>query len=421
VGYVGENCDECNDMGGYQPGVGNDQCVPKPEPSPSPTVWPNEFSKANSDWWLVKHHFEIQQLRPKVLVINFANPTRGTTMAEDLVQRIVNGFRDGSRPRGNISAPPRWQFEIAKFVNLRDGEGGRPLPPPDYPFENSQLFPRTPAGFDYKQLFINQTITNLYGYDGRNLCALVNDGVINELWVVGSGDVLTDAGLFEILENKQRYDANNRPILGSFDRCAANGCFADDVPWCGRSFKVSFVNYNRGPGCFIHSYGHGMETAGQSIPLWRKWWLAFVGFDWDVRYSLPFYTAYGISCIGPDLPCKESRNETTVRFFHNGALITRYNFDAVCGNVHFPPNGGQHYDYFNTTTVLSSCLMFGFGGELRRLNSHQWMAYGFPPFEYTDCGGEFLVWWLQRMPWYGSGQRFSDGTLMAPVGPFLYY
>src|SRR6185436_18844263 len=110
----------------------------------------------------------------------------------------------------------------------------RPPAPPGYPYENSTLYPRkdTPNGlvFDYAAFFA-PAFAALYKYPDPkspgqflDLCALIDRGVIHEVWIVGSGDV-PDTPAAEVLENKQRYTPSGTKISGAFERCAGNGCF----------------------------------------------------------------------------------------------------------------------------------------------------------------------------------------------------
>ncbi len=157
------------------------------------------------------------------------------------------------------------------------------------------------------------------------------------------------------------------------------------------------------------------------IPTWNAWWTPFNGFDWVTRYSLPFSNSYAIRCTGPNGICRDFPDATTARFFHRNKTITKYNFDSVCGNVHFPPNAVRGYDTNSGATVSSSCANFGFSFAKTNLNQNNWKMYGLAPYGYTDCGGEFLTWWFQRMPWQGSGHRYESGALMPAVGPYLFY
>src|SRR4029077_11737384 len=140
-------------------------------------------------------------------------------------------------------------------------------------------------------------------------------------------------------------------VAGTFNRCAGNGCFSATVPVCGRSIRIGFVNYNRGPGCFMHPMGHGMEAAmGQDIfPPMKKWFLPFAAFNLDTKYGLPFTSTYGPNC--PSNVCIAYPTPTHGQFQYNGAQYDVDPFDPVCGNVHLPPNALSNYDYWGTAQV----------------------------------------------------------------------
>jgi hypothetical protein len=404
------------------------------------TVWPNNFSKAASDPWLAVHHDEVQTVKPNVLAlgfVNLSNPTQDTA----LINTIMAGFREGSRMQGfkNPSQGSQVQYQLAKYVDLRDGVGGRPQPPAGFPYQNSTLYPASAADraagatVDYAQFF-NQTFANLYAFPDPNnpshnltLCELADRGIVHEVWVVGSGDV-PDAGMAEVLESKQKYNQFGSKLTGAFNRCAGNGCFNADVPVCGRSIRIGFVNYNRGPGCFMHSLGHGMESAmGQDIftPM-QKWFVPYAAFNLDTKYGLPFTSTYGPNC--PSNVCIAYPTPTHGQFQYNGAQYDVDPFDPVCGNVHLPPNALSNYDYWGTAQVRSSCTGFGRHGGSGGADANEliggsitlpWRAAAYASF--TDCGGEYLAWWYQNMPMFGSGQTFTDGSRMKSVWPYLYY
>jgi len=403
----------------------------------SALTWPNEASSRNSDSWLSLHHADIDRVNPKLLVVNFANPTLGTQKAQDLVHTIIAGLAEGSRYHGynfGTKVGPQLEYQIAKFVNLRDGDPGFVPPPPGYPFQNSRQYPRKPPGsqgawgLDYAALF-NSTYAAWFGFRDRcgkvlGLCELVNRGMINELWLVGSADV-PDVNGAEVLELKQMYDSAGHKIPGAFNPCAGNGCFDSGIPNCGRSFRIGWVNYNRGPGCYMHSYGHGIENAGgrsSIVPQWSKWVVPFGKFNLDQPpLNLPFQSLYGVGCdaTAPNT-CVEHPTPTSAIFHNSGNLISKDDVDFVCGNVHFPPNGRSHYDYENVEqSVLSSCTSFGQKIVARStVNATLWQKYD---AQYGDCGGGFLTWWYQNMPWHGSHTRNADGSAMLSPGPFLFY
>ena len=398
-------------------------------------VWPNHASSRNSDPWLSKHHEQIDLVKPNLLVLNFANPTLGSQRAENLVNTIIAGFAEGSRYHGyepGSKAKPQLMYQIVKFVNLRDGDPGFPLASSDYPFQNSHQYPRKAPDapgvwrFDYAALY-NSTYAAWAGFNDEStgqplgLCELVNRGIINELWIVGSGDV-EDVNGAEVLELKQNYDDSGNKIPNSFNRCAGNGCFDEDVPNCGRSLRIGWVNYNRGPGCYMHSHGHGIEwAAGRNgnIPQWSKWFVPFARFDLDLPpLNLPFQNLYGVGCDAT--ACVEHPTPTSAIFHNGGQLIQKDDIDFVCGNVHFPPNGRSHYDYANfDQSVLSSCTSYGKKRvEKVSLDATAWNFYD---SIYGDCGGGFLTWWYQNMPWQGSKSANPDGSTMLSPGPFLFY
>ncbi|NJK33258.1 MAG: hypothetical protein HC927_13150 [Deltaproteobacteria bacterium] len=160
-------------------------------------VWPNPEAPANSDPWLVEHHDEITELHPRVLALNFVNAKSMADM-QGLLEQIVAGFAEGSRYHGyaDPSAPAVLHFELAYLVDLRDAS-----PPPNWPYNNSTLYPREDPqegywSFDYEQLFTEQFAAR-YGIVDPNdpdagplpLCELVERGLVHEVWVYGDADV----------------------------------------------------------------------------------------------------------------------------------------------------------------------------------------------------------------------------------------
>jgi hypothetical protein len=432
LGFAGSGCAACADGFVLQ----NGGCVLANDGASS--LWPNAFSVANSDPWLAVHHDQVSLVKPNLLALLYANP--GTAADETaLVQQVANGFAEGSKTQGfrNAGAAAQLQYQI-KVVDLRDGVNGRPPPPVGFPFQNSTLFPRKtePDGsmrFDYAGLFRASYAPNLGFPDPAHpgqfldLCTLVNQGAVNELWVVGSGDV-PDAAALEVGGTMQNYTASGNKIPGSFSRCA-NGCVDDDVPFCGRTIRIGFVNYNRGPGCFLHSKGHDVESGFEiSVPSLGEWFRPFARFDLDTRYGLPFSNFYGLGCASP--PCISYPSPTHGHFLFQGATAFDVDpFDPVCGSVHFPPNGVQDYDYFDAAVqVQSSCSGFGrhagpAGADVSALIGGSaalpWNTTAFAQF--GDCGGEFLVWWYQNMPGQASGQTFADGRKMKSIWPYMFY
>ena len=93
LGYAGPGCTSC--AAGFI--LQNGACMLANDGNSN--VWPNQFSKANSDPWLAVHHDQIQLVKPNVLVLLYANP--GTLASETaLVQQIAKGFAEGIEDAG---------------------------------------------------------------------------------------------------------------------------------------------------------------------------------------------------------------------------------------------------------------------------------------------------------------------------------
>ncbi len=428
LGFAGQDCSDCAE------GFSGPACSLTLDGSAD--VWPNDFSNRNSDPWIVVHHEDIRRVEPKVLVLVFANLATPAWQTS-LLDQVKAAFVEASRTQGfaDDDAPAQIAYDL-RVVDLRDGVGGRPPVGPEYPYDNSTLWPytgsvRTSGVFDYAALF-ESPFTELYGVEDPDhpgsyldLCALVERGDVHEVWVMASGDK-PDAGAYEVIEIKPKYTATGNRIVGAVERCAGNGCAPADMPFCGRSVRIGFLNYTRGPGCYMESLSHGLEWAMNHVvaPYMSEWFWNFAGFDYDDRYGLPFASWYYMGCP-QGWTCLSYPSKTSVAVNTGTFNDTVSPFDAICGNVHFPPNGRSDYDIDNTQVVTSSCVGFGrhagLGGadvtsDVSRAN---WMPlYGSLA---GDCDGPFLVWWWQNMPGYQSGQTFSDGRIMRSVWPFLYY
>jgi hypothetical protein len=418
--------------------------------SPStPTEWPNAVSRASSDPWLSIHHASIQKLKPRVLVLNFDN-TRDNATIGPIVAAEVAGLKEGSRPRGYLdaAAEPMLEYQIDKIVDLRDHP-----PPAGWTKKTSSIYPRraNPAGFswgvDYAQLF-NSSFAARYAYPAPGspgqfltLCQLSDMGLVHDVWMVVDPDD-GDANAAEILEWAPIYD-QNRTKTANWNACAGNGCFDNDVPHCAGSLRIGFINSSRGPGCFIHGEGHGMEHKlgeGVSIPSVAPYFKEFADFDLDTRHGLPFPNWYSLPYDNPDPPEPDSpcdyikwTSPSSIQWTNvpKPAVCTTEvsrtplgSYVPVCGSVHFPPNARRHYDEFNTFVILSTCQGWrrhegNAGADLPRNFSNATFA------QYNqltqDCEGGFQVWWRQNMPGYASGILDNSNQPMLSWWPYLFY
>jgi hypothetical protein len=418
-----------DDGGGGSPDAGVDATVE--------WEWPNAESSASSDPWIPEHHAQIRTLRPRVLALNFVNAKTNEEMTAD-VERIMGVIAEASRWHGydDDTAPAMVQLELARAVDLRDVP-----PPPGWPWNNSTLYPRDEPregqwGFDYAALFTPQ-FAAYYGYtdptDGHalDLCELVNNGTVHEVWIYVDGDIAGEAGLAEIIEMKPRYDADRRRIPGEMDYCAGNGCWDEDdirlLPaHCTRTLRIASINHTRGPGCFMENISHGFEWTGNGgvIPYLNEYFPAFGDFNLDERYGVPFESWYACPYGGPT--CITYTAPQSLTYDVGFATGTIDNYLPACGQAHVPPNGRGQYDYGGESpaVALSTCKHFrqldGPGGvdDAELFQSSDFTIYNdLAP----DCGGGWHVWWMQNFPGYHNRALAYDGSQMLPWWPFVYY
>lgn len=396
---------------------------------PDWVVWPNAESFANSDPWLPEHHAEIDQLRPRVLALNFVNARTMAEMEAQLEEMIEvvteSSCHHGCGDPEHMGSPPALVYELAYQVDLRDAD-----PPDDWPYNNSTLYPREDPvqgvwGFDYGRLF-SEEFADLYAVEDPDepshvldLCELFDRGLVHEVWVYGDADV-PDVSAAEILELKPYYDEDRVRIPGPLNRCAGNGCFdAEDAIPCDRTVRIAWFNNTRGPGCFLESLSHGFESTGAwnaaQIPYLSRYFVPFASYDLDTRYGLPFDSWY--ACDAPGCLSYPDATSVTWQIGDEGGSIDPY--DPVCGNVHFMPNGTGHYDLVSPFDVETSCRHFRDGsGETELFTIERFAEFAeLAP----DCMGPFLVWWRQSFPGPEGEALDDDDQPMLSFWPFIYY
>ncbi len=414
-------------------------CAPQPDACPTGTTcdddgrcsgltWPNADSWANSDPWIVEHHQQITQMRPRVLAINYVNARSMEQMDAQLTE-MREILAESSRWHGHSDpdAPPFLDYDLAYQVDLRDAQA-----PPGWPYNNSTAYPREEPqqgswGFDYERLF-DADYADLLGIedptqpgDNLRLCDAIELGLVHEVWIYGDADV-PDVSAAEMLELKPHYDEDGNRLPGAMNRCAGNGCFDDeDVIPCGRSVRVAWFNNTRGPGCFLESVSHAFEgmgrKGGQVLPYLSRYFPELAGMQLDDEHGLPFENwyacPYGEDCLSYPEP------DTVSYAVSETQTGTLRGYDPVCGNVHWAPNARRHYDLSGTDAVRSSCVHWRDGSGQTEIydGSQHAPLTGYAP----DCMGPFLVWWRQNLPGRDNTALDDDGAAMLNFWPFLFY
>jgi hypothetical protein len=385
-------------------------------------IWPNDTSKANSDPWLVDNDDQIQQLRPRVLVIDLEN----TSNAQTLIDKHIAALAEASSPHKfkNPAAQPTVVYELVKVVQAPKGGGSI-----SYTSWNEQSFadqniqlkdPADPAG------------PNL------TLCQLFERGVINEVWCMASSNPKCG----ETQEAKQRYDMNGNKMEGQFVS-ASNG---DNITNLGCNVTVRITDFNsgRGTGCHQHAMGHAWERymdAG-AIPMLGKQAYRFLNWDMDTRLGAPFRNFYQ-ACNSNSMQLTDCIVwNSQINAVSGPSAIENFNIPDMsggCGNAHFYANttGTYSYDANNPDPeVLTSCENYGLknGPDGKDLTTtytnamtnelygqHSQNCPADKPACDDDCGGHGTTYLYQNFPGPNTAATNDDGTPMQNWWVYLFY
>jgi hypothetical protein len=380
-----------------------------------PLVWPNETSFTNSDDWLVEHHDEITELRPRVLLVNFVEG-RDEQEVRAAAEDNAAALAEGSRYHGysNASAPAFLNYQVVHYVDLP----GQPT--------------RSGNGFGYAEFMTSQTFADKVGMTApggtRNLtvCELFEQGLINEAWVAERSD--DPAKLYEILARGQEYNADFSKKAGEFDNCSGNGCVNGFE--CGVSVRLGEINLDRGPGCATHAYGHGIESQVKrnQIPYFTRNATRFFNFGLDDSYGTPFGDFY--MCPYDTTQCVQY--PTPTRATNGSASNQSFNIEGYgigCGNVHFAPHSRGHYDFENSSagvTAAATCEGYGLGAGpngadvTTDIDYDVYRSYN-QDSALNDCGGGWQTYMRQSFPGYQNQAKDMDGQPMKNWWPFLFY
>jgi hypothetical protein len=405
-------------------------------PPSGPFVWPNAASFRTSDPWLVQHHDEINEIHPRLLVINFANgvPLSAVQARYDLQKAAM---QEATRFHGysDPSAKPFMIYELAKLVDLTDN----PIPA-GWTAPNSTKMPRANGGIDFSALF-SQKYADMYAIpDPQNpshnmtICELLAKGNMQELTIVFN-KTGSDANVPEILEYKQVYDANDVKQTGQFDPCAGNGCFQGPdltaVAVCGQSLRISFLEMTGVIGNSLHVNSHNYEHIGLvALPHFYEMYKPFGNFDLADRFATPFTDWYGPCDYGP-MDCITFNGPNSVGWLCDpatscaGATGVMNPFNQGCGNAHFPPNGRYQYDYYNASPVLATCEHYGLhdgpgGMDLETPYSASTVSQ-YEAMYGSGVGGGWHIYSFQNFPGYGNHSTLPGGKPMKNFWPYLYY
>jgi hypothetical protein len=392
------------------------------------TVWPNRVSFRNSDDWIWKNHDQIRKMRPRVLVLNFANDVDMPGIRER-TEKLIRALAESTRYHGfeDPSAPAFLQYQVAGYVDMRDTP-----PAPDRAKRNSTLFPvkpNPPKDFfcDYSK-FYTDDFARRYGFPdprkpGRflNLDELINSGIVHELWFYAIHEYEKGWPANEVIEDKQYYDENCRPIPGKHG-AAGNG-HDDTFPWSGRSFRMAFFNPHRGTGCQMENFAHGLEGYANedAIAYYMPYFREFAGLDLDKRYHVPFSSLYRMPYDKQNVVSYPTKTSMKVSFEGKDYTIDPY---IAGGNAHWPPGGRQQYDLdspFTVASFLENYRMHNGPDGKDKVEDFNKDKFGRYRDVAPDCMGAWIVYWRQCMPGLDNKAVDDHGKPMKNWWPFLFY
>jgi hypothetical protein len=397
-----------------------------------PTVWPNGASFRNSDDWLWQNHDQLREMRPRVLVLNFANDADEASVRAHS-EGVVEAFAEATRYHGYADATAKAfiQYQIVKLLDLRDDDA-RTEPVRK---TSSRMPVKADGGpgdpiLDYGALFSDEFAPNLGFEDPRtpgrflNLSELVNAGWVHELWFYAIHDAGDRWPGNETCEFKQHYDEECRPIAGKHGP-AGNG-HDRSMPWIGRSFRIAFFNPHRGPGCSMENFGHTMEwiANSQCIPYYHRYFYEFAEFDLDARRGLPFGSFYRTSYERESGDRMDYPKPDRLEVQRRGKTYTVEPFILTGGSAHFPPGARWHYDLESPYTVLTTLETYRTRGkpgdtdEAREFSREKFLRYKDVA---PDCMGQWIVYWFQSMPGLDNKCLDAEGRPLKNWWPFLFY
>ncbi|KKS79070.1 MAG: hypothetical protein UV54_C0043G0016 [Candidatus Beckwithbacteria bacterium GW2011_GWA2_43_10] len=178
------------------------------------------------------------------------------------------------------------------------------------------------------------------------VCEQLNAGTIDELWLFG-------APWFGYAEaNMAGPDAFN-----------LNGAVVTNTT-CQKQLPMMGFSYERSEARLLEDFGHRVEGT-----------MTYVFGSWELK---PTHAWNRFTMIDKDFPGQSG-----------------------CGNVHFPPNGKEDYDFNNELQVMSSCddwLNYpNLTGASTSINCTSWNP-NIDCFEAPESGGYYLRWWLKHLP-----------------------
>lgn len=197
----------------------------------------------------------------------------------------------------------------------------------------------------------------------HDICTLVNKQGIDEVWMwayQGPNYPGATVPYLNISESK---------MSGPFGDIS-NSYQENDMPQCGKTYRLYVFNYQRGTAEALHSWSHQLEREMQAV-------------DAQLFASV----------------------------WQGGGPAQTQNRMGRCGDVHHPPNSRRDYDYSNTTPQESDCLDWNPAGTGAKtmISCKNWGCTDFS--DTNNAHINYLVWNMQNVPGNNNGKSFNGVAL----------
>ncbi|MBN1652329.1 MAG: hypothetical protein JXA30_00990 [Deltaproteobacteria bacterium] len=396
---------------------GNEEC--------SADVWPNEYSRTNSDPWLPVYHDELREIRPRVLIVHFINDISVDELRE-AAERQIEALAEGSRYHGykDPSAPAFLRYEIADIVDLTDD----PVPA-GWQHPSSTAVPLDDAGvFDVETLFSSRfarllNISNpAIPGEVLDLCGLFNGGHINELWLAVADSENRHPP--SMLECKPRYDIEGRRVKGEYVSNSEYRDFCRVASTCGVTVRIAHLNPMRGLGCDLEVRSWALRDSYNAIAYLYKNARAFLNADFGERFGTSF-DRFDDICTR-EKHCVSYPEPTIAEGILADGTPWRIDpYEPGCGGPEYPPNARFLWDWESPQPVQTRCAHYGLrdgpaGSDLYEIYSSDTVAEATERWG-VDCAGGWQMYWRQSIPGLDNPAFDADDQPMKNWWVFSFY
>jgi hypothetical protein len=223
-------------------------------------------------------------------------------------------------------------------------------------------------------------------YAQHNVCARVQSGEIDEVWIYADGKPGGN------IYSDNEFTANG-PVYSIMSAGIPN------VPNCGKQIFTLFYNFDRDEANAMESWAHSLEHT-------VRWFIT---------------GGYEICDVDPPSAGRDSHCTGGYAYSYTYGFMNQprpeNNYIGVCGLVHWPPNrpvGSEPYIYNDQTSYNSRCEDWDWGdpGGVVSVNRDTWgPILGCQPND-TDCHKRaYFIWWMRHMPSINNTSHGRAGAL----------